>query len=86
MAKQVTMNFRLNEKDKKEFAKVCKKRGLTMSNALDIFVRTMNFKKDLPFDIPDEVYFSGRELEIIMERLKDFDSGKGFEHDLIEVD
>ena len=86
---QAMVNFRIDEKLKKDMENVCKEMGLSMTTAFTIFAAKVSKERRIPFDVaadPDPFY-----SETNMTRLKkavvDAKEGKNMtKHDLAEAD
>ena len=48
---QTLVNFRIDEETKKEMEKVCDELGMTVTTALNIFIKKMTREKRIPFDV-----------------------------------
>ena len=48
---KTTISFRIDEDLKREFKKVCKENGLTMTKAITLFMETVIREKRIPFEI-----------------------------------
>ncbi len=83
---QTLVNFRIDEETKKEMEKVCDELGMTMTTALNIFIKKMIREKRIPFEVSIDPFYSENNIKYLEKIVNDIDSGKAKleEHDLIE--
>ena len=55
---QTLINFRIDEETKKEMEQVCNELGMTMSTALNIFIKKMTREKRIPFEVSIDPFYS----------------------------
>ena len=83
------ITIRLENNDKQEFARICKKIGLSVSTAFNVFVKSVIREEKIPFELSakdkDDFYNEAniRHLEEL-KRLDDEGKLKFTKHDLIE--
>ena len=75
------VNVKMDKKFKKEFAKYCKKRGVSMSTA---FYTIAKEKMQSDQDV-DENGFDAATRAELDRRIADFKAGNVVEHDIIDV-
>jgi len=85
---QTNVNIRMDARDKKDFDAFCKKTGLTMSTAFNIFAKTVIQQRRIPFEIRAETdpFWSEENQRVLAESIRDAEAGRLTEHELIEVD
>lgn len=83
---QTLINFRIDEETKKEMEKVCDELGMTMTTALNIFVKKMTREKRIPFDVAIDSFYAESNIKHLEQVINDIDTGKAKleEHELIE--
>lgn len=87
MSQAVLVNFRLDEKDKKEMEMVCDEIGLSMSAAFTIFAKKVAREKRIPFELNVDPFYSDENMKRLAAAIADARAGKNMsEHELIEVD
>lgn len=64
----LTLNTRVNADDKREFEKFCNSVGMTVSTAINLFIKTVLREQKLPFEIrttsfDEEIYNKLKEAE-----------------------
>ena len=62
--------------------------GLSMSTAINIFLKTVVREHRIPFELSADPFYSKENLAVLEKRVSDIRSGKSVlkEHELIEVD
>lgn len=81
-----SINIRMDESLKSGFQDVCTELGLDMTTAFTIFARKVAREKRIPFDVSVDPFYSEPNLSHLRRGMDALDSGKGHEHELIEVD
>ena len=80
------ISVRIDEDLKNDFSKTCHDLGMDMSTAITIFARKVAREKRIPFDVSIDPFFSESNLEHLYRGIDALNSGKGKEHDIIEVE
>ena len=81
------INFRVDEKLKKNAEVILAEMGLTMSSALNIFLQQMVNKRALPFPVEAaDPFYSTVNQALLEERLAKYENGEMIEREIIEVD
>ena len=85
---QAMVNFRMDEKLKKDMEKTCKDMGLTLTAAFTMFATKVTQEQRIPFEIVADPFYSKANIERLEKAIADVESGKSTlkEHELIEVD
>jgi addiction module antitoxin, relB/dinJ family len=83
---QAMINFRIDEKIKKEMEKTCREMGMSMTTAFTIFATKVTKEKRIPFEITADPFYSESNMKYLEKVIADIESGKAklVEHDLIE--
>ena len=83
---QAMINFRIDEKIKKEMEKICREMGMSMTTAFTIFATKVTKEKRIPFEITADPFYSESNMKYLEKVITDIESGKAklVEHDLIE--
>ena len=83
---QAMINFRIDEKIKKEMEKICREMGMSMTTAFTIFATKVTKEKRIPFEITADPFYSESNMKYLEKIITDIESGKSklVEHDLIE--
>ena len=83
---QAMINFRIDEKIKKEVEKICCEMGMSMTTAFTIFATKVTKEKRIPFEITADPFYSESNMRYLEKVIADIESGKAklVEHDLIE--
>lgn len=83
---QATLNVRMDEELKRDFAKICDDLGLTMSTAITMLAKLMTKQKYLPFEPYLDPFYSESNLAELRRIIADKDNGKGVRVTLEELD
>ena len=87
MAHAVSVNFRLDEKDKKDMEQVCSEIGISMSAAFTVFAKKVAREKRIPFELSVDPFYSEANQKRLAAAAADANAGKNMsEHELTEVD
>ena len=83
---QAMINFRIDEKIKKEMEKICREMGMSMTTAFTIFATKVTKEKRIPFEITADPFYPESNMKYLEKVIADIESGKAklVEHDLIE--
>lgn len=82
----VNVNFRMDEDVKKSMEQACSELGLSMSAAFTIFAKKVGREKRIPFEVSVDPFYSESNLAHLRRGISALNSGKGIEHEPIEVD
>ncbi|MCL2875054.1 MAG: type II toxin-antitoxin system RelB/DinJ family antitoxin [Betaproteobacteria bacterium] len=84
---QTTFSVRMDSEIKKQFDDFCAKVGMNTTVAFNMFARAVLREKRLPFDVTTEPdpFYSESNLSHLRRGAAALNSGRGVEHDLIEV-
>ena len=82
------ISFRIDDKVKKDAEKTLDTIGLSMSAAINIFLKAVAREKRIPFELSAEPFYSSSNLHYLEGLMQDVKAGKAHfaEHDLIEVE
>lgn len=83
---QTLVNFRIDEETKKEMEKVCDELGITVTTALNIFIKKMTREKRIPFDVSIDPFYSKSNMKAIDESIKQLKEGKVISKTLEELE
>ena len=85
MSQAILVNFRLDEKDKRDMEKVCNEIGLSMSAAFTIFAKKVAREKRIPFELNVDPFYSEENFRRLVSAAADAKAGVNMsEHELIE--
>jgi DNA-damage-inducible protein J len=84
---QTTFSVRMDSEVKKQLDDFCAKVGMNTTVAFNLFARAVLREKRLPFDVTTESdpFYSESNLNHLRRGIAALNSGKGVEHDIIEV-
>jgi len=79
-----TVNIRISKTDKDEFSRFCQNVGLTMSSAVNLFVKKTLSERSIPFQITDDPFYSEENMAFLRESIAELKVGHTIEHDILE--
>jgi len=84
---QTTFSVRMDSEVKKELDNFCTQVGMNTTVAFNMFARAVLRERRLPFDVTTEPdpFYSESNLAHLRRGVAALNSGKGIEHDIIEV-
>lgn len=82
------INLRIDDELKRGAERTINNIGLSMSTAINIFLRTVVRENKIPFELSADPFYSKDNIADLEKRVADIKSGKRElkEHDIIEVD
>jgi DNA-damage-inducible protein J len=82
------INLRIDDELKRGAERTLNNIGLSMSTAINIFLRTVVRENKIPFELSADPFYSKDNIADLEKRVADIKSGKRElkEHDIIEVD
>lgn len=78
------LTVRLDENDKNKFSEICEKIGLSVSAAINVFVKKVVSERKIPFELSDPFY-SEENINALLAAKKRMDEGKYQIHNLDEI-
>jgi len=72
---QTLVNFRIDEKTKKEMEQVCDELGMNVTTALNIFIKKMIREKRIPFDVSVDPFYSESNIKALEESKRELEKG-----------
>jgi DNA-damage-inducible protein J len=80
------INLRVDDEVKRNAEKTLDEIGLSMSTAINIFLKTVVRERRIPFELSADPFYSRENMVELERRVDDLNSGKSTlkEHDLIE--
>ena len=80
------VNIRMEEELKRNMEMICQELGMNMTTAFTIFAKKMCREQRIPFEVSVDPFFSKSNMEHLRRGVEAMNSGKGEEHEIIEVD
>ncbi len=84
-AQMANMNVRVNLSDKIAFEKFCRETGLSITCAINAFVKAVIRTGSMPFTIQVDPFYSEANQARLRRSIEHLNEGKYTEHELIEV-
>ena len=72
---QTLVNFRIDEKTKKEMEQICDELGMNVTTALNIFIKKMIREKRIPFDVSVDPFYSESNIKALEESKRELEKG-----------
>ena len=82
---QTTLTARIDPIDNKNFEAFCSTVGLTVSSAINLYVKAVLQKQKLPFEISADPFYNEENLNMLRQSIKQAQNGQLASHELIEV-
>ena len=76
------ISLRIDDEVKKSAEKVCSDMGLSMSAAINIYLKKLGREKRIPFEVTADPFYSDENMERLKKSIADLDSGKGTIHEV----
>lgn len=71
------VNFRIDDTIKAKAESVCSAMGLTMSNAINIFLTKLANEQRIPFEVAIDPFYSDENMARLRKSIADLNAGKG---------
>ncbi len=78
------VNFRIDEELKLQSEQVLSEMGLTMSSAITMFLKQVVNKREIPFKIEADPFYSEKNQLLLAERLAKYEAGIKTERDILD--
>jgi len=80
------ISLRIDDNVKKEAEQACADIGLSMSTAINIYLKKLGREKRIPFEVSVDPFYSDENMAHLRKVIADVESGKAklTEHELIE--
>ena len=72
---QTLVNFRMDEKLKKEMEETCSELGLNLTTAFIIFAKKMTRERRIPFEVSIDPFYDQNNIAYLERITKELDSG-----------
>lgn len=82
----VNLSIRVNRELKENAEALFGELGMNLTTALNVFLRQAVRQGGIPFEIKTDPFYSEKNMEHLLRGIEALNSGKGVEHELIEVD
>ena len=71
-----SINVRVNEQDKIWFDNFCDDMGMTISTAINMFIKAVRRDEKIPFELARDPYFTGANMRSIMKGVQAYERGE----------
>lgn len=81
------ISLRVDDDVKKKAEQACSDMGLSMSTAINIYLKKLGNERRIPFEVSADPFYSEKNVQYLEQIMRDVQNGKAHfaEHDLIEV-
>ena len=86
MAQTTQISFNIDENVITKADAVLNDIGLSMSEAITVFLKKVARERRIPFDLTADPFYSESNMEHLRRGKEALNAGKGVEHDIIEVE
>ena len=81
------ISLRIDDDIKKIAEQVCKDMGMSMSTAVNIYLKKLGRERRIPFEITADPFYSAENIAVLDRRIADIKAGRNIsEHELIEAE
>ena len=81
------ISLRIDDDVKRNAEQVCKDIGMSMSTAINIYLKKLGRERRIPFDVAADPFYSPENTAILERRIADMRAGRNVsQHELIKVD
>ncbi len=80
------ISLRVDDAVKREAETIFEEIGLSMTTAINIFLKAVAREKRIPFELSADPFYSASNMAHLRRGVAAMNAGKGVEHELIEVD
>ncbi len=81
-----TLSIRMNDETKMAFEGFCESVGLTVSAAVNMFVKITLRQNRIPFEVEGDPFWSEENQARLKDSIRQIEEGKAVPHELIEAD
>lgn len=80
-----TLSIRTTDETKYSFEGFCESLGLTVSAAVNMFMKVSLRENRIPFELKGDPFWSEENQAVLRESIKQIEAGKYSQHELIEA-
>lgn len=82
------INLRVDDRVKQDVELILEEIGLTMSGAINVFLKRVVRERKIPFELSADPFYSEKNMTRLKKAIADVESGKSIlkEHDLVVVE
>lgn len=77
------INIRIDDDVKKNAEQVCADIGMSISTAINIYLKKLGREKRIPFDVSADPFYSDENMKRLKKSIADLNAGKGTVHEII---
>lgn len=80
------ISLRIEDDVKKKAEEACADIGMSLSTAINIYLKKLGRERRIPFEVSADPFYSESNMAHLRRGMEALDTGKGVEHDIIEVE
>lgn len=80
------LSMRIDDGVKKRAESACEALGMTMSTAINLYLVKLGNEMRIPFEVSVDSFYSPANQKVLDKSIRQLESGKGKQHELVEVD
>ncbi len=80
------LSMRIDDGVKKRAESACEALGMTMSTAINLYLVKLGNEMRIPFEVSVDPFYSPANQKVLDKSIRQLESGKGKQHELVEVD
>ena len=80
------LSMRIDDSVKTRAEEACKALGMSMSTAINLYLVKLGNEMRIPFEVSVDPFYSPENQRVLEKSIRQLESGKGKQHELIEVD
>lgn len=82
---QATVNIRMDESTKNQFEKFCSNIGMSMSTAINVFIKQSLKEQKIPFEIKadSDPFYSKANMDRLSKAIEQLENGNGTFHEVL---
>ncbi len=83
-----TVSFRMDDATKQKFERLCDDLGMSMSTAVNVFIKKAVREHGMPFEVKTDPFYSEENMKYLEQIVREHEEGKAawHEHELVEAD
>ncbi len=79
------ISLRIDDDVKKRAEQACADMGLSMSTAINIYLKKLGRERRIPFEVSADPFYSESNMEHLRRGIAALNAGKGVEHEPVEA-
>ncbi len=81
-----TVSFRMDDATKKKFERLCDDLGMSMSTAVNVFIKKAVQEHGMPFEVKTDPFYSETNMRVLEESIARLNQGRGVTKTMEELE